>query len=265
MTGISTASQARRKTPAEGYCRVAGASGLDTVRAVTRKSFFHPLAILALGALAIAATKPVNSPTSTPGSASSQERITFGGGCFWCIEAVFQRLEGVTKVVSGYAGGSVPNPTYEAVCTGKTGHAEVVQLTFDPAKVSYEHLLKIFWAAHDPTTVLEKDVVRHGKHYPKGTAYQGNDIGSQYRSIILYETEAQKAAAEKSRDEAQKDYKRPIATEILPLSQFYRAEDEHQNYYNLNGQRNSYCSFVITPKLQKLLEKGLIAEKPFLP
>ena len=190
--------------------------------------------------------------------ASHTERLTFGGGCFWCLEAVFQRLDGVQKVVSGYAGGHVPNPTYEAVCEMTTGHAEVVQIEFDPAKLALDHLLQIFWAAHDPTSVLKKDTYAHGKMLPKGTAIQGNDAGPQYRSIILYENDAQKAAAEKSKVEAQKDFPEPIVTEIIPLKTFYAAEGYHQNYYNLNKSRNPYCSVVITPKLQKLIQTGKI-------
>lgn len=206
--------------------------------------------------------KPMNESPKSPGTApAAVERITIGGGCFWCIEAVFQRLEGVTKVVSGYAGGNTPNPTYDDICTGTTGHAEVIQLTFDPTRTRYEKLLEVFWAAHDPTTVLDKDTYVHGKRYPKGTAYQGNDVGSQYRSAIYYETEVQKAAALKSKEAAQKEFPKPIATEIAPLTRFYPAEDYHQNYYNLNKSRNPYCSSVITPKLQKLLKKGVIGEK----
>lgn len=230
----------------------------------TMRRWFPVIAALVAAVQAAAATpKPMSDPQAKT-AATTEERITFGGGCFWCLEAVFQRLAGVTKVVSGYAGGSVANPTYDAVCTGDTGHAEVVQLTFDPSKISYEKLLKVFWAAHDPTSVLEEDTVRQGKRYPKGTAYQGADVGSQYRSIILFETPSQKAAAEKSKAEAQKEHKKPIATEIVPLQKFYAAEDYHQNYYNQNKTRNSYCGFVITPKLEKLLKKGLIAEEPFL-
>ncbi|MBX3743914.1 MAG: peptide-methionine (S)-S-oxide reductase MsrA [Verrucomicrobiae bacterium] len=211
-------------------------------------------------------TVPVTAPASTTADAPQEhERITFGGGCFWCIEAVFQRLNGVVGVVSGYAGGTVSNPTYEAVTTGKTGHAEVVQLTFDPVRVSYETLLKVFWAAHDPTSVLEEDTVIRGKRYPKGTAYQGADVGDHYRSIILYETDSQRVAAEASRIEAQKDFKKPIATQIVPLKAFYRAEDYHQNYYNLNKGQNPYCGYVITPKLQKLLRDGLIAAESVIP
>ena len=220
--------------------------------------------LVTVATAAPAPSKPMKADSQASPSAT-EERITFGGGCFWCLEAVFQRLNGVTRVVSGYAGGSVPNPTYEAVTTGETGHAEVVQLAFDPARISYAKLLEIFWAAHDPTSVLEEDTVKHGKLYPKGTAYQGADVGNHYRSIILYETETQKAAAEKSRKDAQKDHRKPIATEIAPLKAFYPAEDYHQNYYNLNKSRNPYCSYVITPKLEKLLRKGLISKDPVLP
>lgn len=240
---------------------------------MSRRRILHRLAVLVLGLgslMASAADRPAVNPsnesTAKPATATATlERITFGGGCFWCLEAVFQRLKGVTRVVSGYAGGSLPNPTYEAVCSGETGHAEVVQLTFDPARVSYDKLLEVFWAAHDPTSVLEEDTVKHGRRYPKGTAYQGADIGSHYRSIILFEDARQRQAAEKSRQEAQKSFKKPIATEIVPLQAFYPAEDYHQNYYNQNATRNSYCGFVITPKLQKLLSKGLIARDPVNP
>ncbi len=170
--------------------------------------------------------------------APATERITFGGGCFWCIEAVFQRLKGVTSVVSGYAGGKVENPTYKQVCTGETGHAEVVQIEFQPSVVSYDKLMEVFWAAHDPTTLNR----------------QGADVGTQYRSVVFFENERQKAIAEKSKATAQKDFMAPIVTEISPMPKFYKAEDYHQNYYN--------CSVVITPKLQKLLHKGLIQETP---
>ena len=204
------------------------------------KVLLHAL-LLTLSAMTLSAVEPT-APAAVPGT----ERITFGGGCFWCIEAVFQRLHRVTSVVSGYAGGSVPNPTYKQVCTGETGHAEVVQLEFQPSVVSYEKLLEVFWAAHDPTTLNR----------------QGNDHGTQYRSVIFFETDRQKMLAEKSKAEAQKGYMLPIVTEISPLPKFYRAEDYHQNYYNLNGSKNGYCAVVITPKLQKLLHKGLIEETP---
>jgi peptide-methionine (S)-S-oxide reductase len=172
------------------------------------------------------------------------ETATIGGGCFWCAEAVFQRIHGVKSVTSGFAGGTVPNPSYEQVCTGKTGHAEVIQLTFDPAVLSYDKLLEIFWEAHDPTTLNR----------------QGNDEGTQYRSIILYANDAQKKAAEDSKARAAKRFKDPIVTEIVPLKAFYSAEDYHQDYYNLNKNKNGYCQFVITPKLKKLIEEGVIPQ-----
>jgi peptide-methionine (S)-S-oxide reductase len=163
------------------------------------------------------------------------ELATFGGGCFWCTEAVLQRIEGVLSVASGYAGGATPNPTYEEVCTGETGHAEVIQVAFDPSFVSFDEILDIFWQAHDPTTVDR----------------QGGDVGTQYRSIILYATEEQKVKAEASRARAQKKFRDPIVTEIRPLERFWKAEDYHQNYYNAH-QNVPYCRMVISPKLAKL-------------
>ncbi len=164
------------------------------------------------------------------------EVATFGEGCFWCTDAVFQRLKGVVKVESGYSGGTVPNPTYEAVCTGKTGHAEVTQITYDPSQISYTELLRVFWNTHDPTTLNR----------------QGHDIGTQYRSIILYHNQGQKELAEKYKHElvSAKVWSNPIVTEIVPFKKFYKAEDYHQDYYNRNGNQ-PYCSFVITPKLEK--------------
>ncbi len=138
----------------------------------------------------------------------------------------------------------MPNPTYKAVCSGNTGHAEVVQIVFDPGVLPLEKLLEVFWAAHDPTTLNR----------------QGHDVGTQYRSVIFYENDAQKAAAEKSKASAQKEFKDPIVTEISPMPVFYKAEDYHQNYFNLNAGSNPYCSVVIRPKLQKLLKQGLIRE-----
>lgn len=179
-------------------------------------------------------------------AAGTTEKVTFGGGCFWCLEAVFQRLKGVTHVASGYAGGTVANPTYKQVCNGDTGHAEVVQIEFKPSVLPLEKLLEVFWAAHDPTTLNR----------------QGHDIGTQYRSVIFFENEAQKKTAEKSKAAAQKDFSDPIVTEIAPLTKFYIAEDYHQNYFNLNGSQNRYCTLVIAPKLQKLLKQGLIEENP---
>jgi peptide-methionine (S)-S-oxide reductase len=182
-------------------------------------------------------------PGSTVVTDKLFETATFGGGCFWCAEAVFQRIPGVKSVVSGFAGGKTANPSYEEVCTGDTGHAEVIQLKFDPSVITYDKLLEIFWEAHDPTTLNR----------------QGNDSGTQYRSIILYSDEAQKAAAEKSKAEAAKHFSSPIVTQIVPLTKFYSAEGYHQNYYNLHSNQ-SYCQFVIGPKLHKLIAKGVIPQ-----
>jgi len=168
-------------------------------------------------------------------STARQELATFGGGCFWCMEAVLQRTEGVLSVTSGYAGGTTRNPTYEEVCTGDTGHAEVIQVAYDPERLGYTDLLDMFWQAHDPTTPNR----------------QGADVGSQYRSIILYHDEKQKAAAEQSREKAQAKVRAPIVTEIKPLETFWKAEGYHQDYYNQH--RNAgYCRLVISPKLKKL-------------
>lgn len=172
------------------------------------------------------------------------ELATVGGGCFWCTEAVFQKLPGVISIASGYAGGHTENPTYHQVCGGDTGHAEVIQIEFDPQIISYQKLLHYFWEAHDPTTLNR----------------QGNDSGTQYRSIILYSSEAQKLAAEKSKLEAQAGFKSPIVTEIVPLKKFYQAEAYHQDYYNENSSQ-PYCQAVIRPKVEKI-EKKLKAEKP---
>jgi peptide-methionine (S)-S-oxide reductase len=165
-----------------------------------------------------------------------REIATFGAGCFWCIEAVFQELAGVERVVSGYAGGTVANPTYRQVCSGTTGHAEVAQITFDPVVISYEDLLYVFWRTHDPTTLNR----------------QGADVGPQYRSAIFYHDEAQRAAAEKSKQEteAARLWPNPIVTEIAPLTIFYSAEDYHQNYYRDNPYQ-PYCRAVIDPKMHK--------------
>ena len=163
------------------------------------------------------------------------EKATFGAGCFWCVEAVFSRLKGVKAVVSGYAGGTKPNPTYEDVCSGETGHAEVIQVVFDPKQIKYEKLLEIFWKSHDPTSSNK----------------QGNDSGSQYRSVIFYHNSKQKAAAEKSKASEQREFEKPIVTEIKPLKKFYPAEGYHQNYYKRN-RFAPYCLLVIRPKLKKL-------------
>ncbi len=167
---------------------------------------------------------------------SKYQVATFGGGCFWCTEAQFQTLDGVVKVESGFSGGSVPNPTYEQVCEGNTGHAEVIQVTYDTTKVSYDELLQAFWTSHDPTQLNR----------------QGNDVGTQYRSVIFYHNEEQKEKAEYYKKKLQEAgaYDKPIVTEIAPFKVFYKAEDYHQNYYNQNGSQ-PYCYFVIKPKLDK--------------
>jgi peptide-methionine (S)-S-oxide reductase len=185
----------------------------------------------------------MNAQAQSSNAPAKMETATIGGGCFWCAEAVFQRIPGVKSVTSGFAGGTVPNPSYEQVCTGATGHAEVIQLKFDPAVLSYDKLLEIFWEAHDPTTLNR----------------QGADHGTQYRSIILYSDDAQKTAAEASKARAAKRFKDPIVTQIVPLKAFYSAEDYHQNYYNSN-KNQGYCQFVITPKLKKLISEGVIPQ-----
>jgi peptide-methionine (S)-S-oxide reductase len=171
------------------------------------------------------------------------ELATLGGGCFWCLEACFELLPGVKAVISGYAAGKTENPTYKEICSGTTGHAEVVQVEFDPAVTSYEKLLETFWQIHDPTTPNR----------------QGNDVGTQYRSIILYHNDAQKAAAEKSMKEAQKELSRPIVTQVETLKKFYPAEDYHQDYFR-NNPDQGYCQMVVRPKVEKT-EKLLKAEK----
>jgi peptide-methionine (S)-S-oxide reductase len=161
---------------------------------------------------------------------------TLGGGCFWCVEAIYQDLQGVEQVVSGYAGGTIENPTYQQVCTGTTGHAEVVQITFDPQVISYADLLYVFWRTHDPTTLNR----------------QGADVGPQYRSIILYHDEEQKAIAEQSKRETDASglWPNPIVTEIVPFDVFYLAEAYHQEYYR-NNPNLPYCQIVIDPKVSK--------------
>lgn len=162
---------------------------------------------------------------------------TFGGGCFWCIEAVFQRLDGVVSVKSGYSGGMVKDPTYEQICTGKTGHAEVCQVRFDPEQIAFDELLEVFFNTHDPTT---KD-------------RQGNDVGTQYRSVVFYHDDKQKQQTEQfiKKLNASGAFKDPIVTEVSPLGEFYSAEKYHQNYFNLNPNQG-YCRFVIQPKVEKL-------------
>jgi peptide-methionine (S)-S-oxide reductase len=175
-------------------------------------------------------TLPNEQPAAT-------EVATLGGGCFWCLEAVFQRLRGVSRVVSGYAGGHVANPSYEAVCTGRTGHAEVVQVHFDPAVISYRDLLSVFFTIHDPTSLNR----------------QGADVGTQYRSVIFYHSPEQKKAAQDVINAltTERVWRDPIVTEISPLPEFYPAEDYHQDYYNRNPNQ-PYCQVVVAPKVAKL-------------
>lgn len=177
---------------------------------------------------------------SISGSASATiktDTAIFAMGCFWCTDAVFQQLEGVISVTSGYTGGTVRNPSYKEVCTGITGHAEVSEIIFDPSKISYSELLEVFWKAHDPTTINQ----------------QGADVGTQYRSAIFFLNEEQRQLAEKYKNEltAVSVFDRPIVTEITPFTVFYKAEDYHQSYYDLNGSA-PYCRFVITPKVDKI-------------
>ena len=188
--------------------------------------------LLVIASAGTAQTKAMNSSTN------HTEIATLGGGCFWCTEAIFQMLPGVKSVTSGYAGGTKENPTYKEICTGNTGHAEVIQIEYDPKVVAYEKLLETFWEAHDPTTLNR----------------QGNDRGTQYRSIILYSSEAQRAAAVKSKAEAQKELTQPIVTEIVPLKKFYQGEGYHQDYYRANPNQ-PYCRAVIRPKVEKFEKK----------
>ena len=204
------------------------------------------LITLTLAALALVSHSADKKKSMTiPEPAPGLERAVFAGGCFWCLEAVFERLDGVKDVVSGYAGGRTENPTYEDVCAHTTGHAEVVLIDFDPKKISYEKLLDVFWHVHDPTTLNR----------------QGMDVGDSYRSAIFYLGDAQKTAAEKSKAGEQKNWKDPIVTQLEPLKVFYKAEVSHQDYYRLNGNKNPYCQAIIRPKVEKLEDKGIIPKQ----
>jgi peptide-methionine (S)-S-oxide reductase len=163
------------------------------------------------------------------------ETAIIGGGCFWCTEAVFEKVDGVKEAISGYAGGKNPNPTYKEICTGLTGHAEVIKILFDPAKISFREILEIFGDAHDPTTLNR----------------QGADVGTQYRSTIMYLNESQKQVAEKWKIQLNAKLQDPVVTEIVPAPKFYEAEKYHQDYYQKNPNQG-YCNFVIRPKLKKL-------------
>ncbi len=191
----------------------------------------------------LASCEPEKAMTATDQQAAKMpevpagaETATLGAGCFWCIDAAYRQLDGVYSATSGYMGGSVKNPTYEQICDGDSGHAEVVQVVFDPKKISYEKVLSWFWDLHDPTTLNR----------------QGNDSGTQYRSAIFYHSEEQKKVAEASKLAAKVNFKDPIVTEITKAAEFYPAENYHQNYYNENKSKNPYCRFVIEPKLKKL-------------
>ena len=177
-------------------------------------------------------------PDTLKPSDGKTELATLGGGCFWCVEAVYQELNGVMKVESGYAGGHVRNPTYQEVCTGTTGHAEVAQITFDPAIISFEEILEVFFTVHDPTTLNR----------------QGNDVGTQYRSVIYYHSPEQKKIAEAAKQAAAELWPDPVVTEIAPLDKFYKAETYHQNYYKDNPYQ-PYCVYVVGPKVEKFRKK----------
>ena len=189
----------------------------------------HPVAAALCAAFLLLAA-----PLQAESQPMKTETATLGGGCFWCVEAVYETLPGILSVTSGYAGGQTENPTYENICTGKTGHAEVVQIEFDPAKISYEKIIDLFWEAHDPTTLNR----------------QGADTGTQYRSIILASDDAQKKTAEESKSRAQAKFKSPIVTEIVPLEKFYPAEDYHQDFYRENPM-HPYNLAVTRPKLKR--------------
>jgi len=200
------------------------------------------LSLFILAALGCAADESkssetkTNMPATTPKIPEGAETIILGAGCFWCTEAIFQQIPGVLSVMPGYTGGTTKNPTYEQVCTGNTGHAEVARIVFDPQKTSLDKILKVFWHAHDPTSLNR----------------QGADSGTQYRSAIYYNSDAQKEIAEKSKAEAAGEFSKPIVTEITKAGEFYEAENYHQDYYRLNKNKNSYCRAVIAPKLKKL-------------
>jgi len=217
---------------------------------MTTRTLFRFSFLILLGGLAFIflKTSPVNGqpPEVKPAAASGPtQTATFGMGCFWCAQALFQKFDGITKIECGYAGGHTENPTYEAVCTDQTGHAEVVQITYDPSKISYQQLLDIFWDVHDPTTLNR----------------QGNDSGTQYRSIILYETPEQKELAEASKKAEEAKLKAPVTTEIVPLKIFYKAEDYHQDYFKKHPHQ-PYCVFEISPKIQKLEKHPPASVKP---
>lgn len=202
------------------------------------KSNFVFIVLMLIGFFIVNAAdaQNVNNKQTTKGSMKNLEKATFASGCFWCTEAVYERVKGVESVVSGYAGGKTPNPTYEEVCSGSTGYAEAVQITYDPSVITYDELLEIFWRTHDPTTLNR----------------QGNDVGTQYRSVIFYHNDEQKKLAEEYKKKLDQSgaWDKPIVTQIVPFTNFYKAENYHQNYYE-NNPNQGYCAFVIAPKVEK--------------
>ena len=194
------------------------------------------MTIFIVSIVTVVGSVAVGQSNKTKGKTMQHEVVTLGAGCFWCVEAIYQQLDGVVKVESGYSGGQVAHPTYEAVCTGNTGHAEVIQVTFDPQKISFKELLEVFFRTHDPTTLNR----------------QGADVGTQYRSAIFYHSEEQRKTAEavKQETDISKIWDDPIVTEIARFDAFYKAEEYHQNYYNQNANQ-PYCRMVINPKLNK--------------
>lgn len=207
-------------------------------------SFYSFIALLLVAGIPACGQPKSSSPAKKNTAMSSMEikpttldTATFANGCFWCTEAIFEELDGVFSATSGYTGGHTQNPTYKEVCTGETGHAECIQVVYDPAVISFDELLEVFWATHDPTTLNR----------------QGNDIGTQYRSGVFYHSEAQRVKAQAYKEALDKSgaWDRPIVTEITPFTVFYPAEDYHQQYFEVNGSSNSYCQYVIQPKLEK--------------
>jgi peptide-methionine (S)-S-oxide reductase len=204
------------------------------------KCVYLVLALFTMLATGYAADAAKDTSTNKPPTMQTipegADSIILGAGCFWCTEAIFQQIPGVVSVMPGYTGGKTKNPTYEQVCAGNTGHAEVAKIVFDPKKTSLEKILQTFWHAHDPTSLNR----------------QGADSGTQYRSAIYYHNDEQKQIAEKSKAEAGKEFSKPIVTEITKAEEFYPAENYHQDYYRLNKNKNPYCKMVIAPKLKKL-------------
>jgi len=195
---------------------------------------FLPLLSMTSCNASTASSDPSSAQPSSSTTAKT-ETIVLGGGCFWCLDGAYRIVPGVKSVVSGYSGGAIKNPSYERVCTGTTGHAEVVRIEYDPAEVTLERLLELFWVVHDPTTLNA----------------QGNDHGTQYRSVIFYANDEQKAAAEKSKEAAQAKFRDPIVTEISPIAPFYAAEDYHQDYFRKNPDAG-YCRYVVRAKVDKM-------------